>query len=325
MKIININKIKKLFLNKEAIKELEKSFVSFSMRKIVSPPPFAFNLPNNNGEICVKTALIKNLPTYAIKLVSVFKSNTKIGKSTLNGTIVIFDSSTGQCLAILNEQGWLTNQRTACAGTIADKYFRKQSANSLGLVGCGQQGKFQLSMILGQAKNYNKVYLWNRTYIKAKILIKNIKNIFPKIDFFICRNLIRLVNKSDTIITTTSSTMPLLTSNMIKKGVTIISVGADMPEKCEIDPKLIKKMNKIFVDSIDSNLILGDISRAIKNKVINKNKITGEIGEVINKNKIGRVSDSEKILVKLVGIGIQDTAIGNYIFQKMIGFSTSKN
>jgi len=318
MFIVNKSELEKIIDFPSAIAEIEKCFVAFSGGKVINPPPFQFNFPNNNGEICIKTALVEGLPTYTIKLVSVFKSNEKLGLSTLTGTMNVFDSRTGKLLAVLNEDGWLTNLRTACAGAIADKYFSLRLTQVLGIIGAGVQARFQAKAILGQNKNYKKVYIFDIIQEKVEKYLEEMQKTFPQVSFSSCESVEELAKLSETILTATPATVPFLKPEMIKDGATIIGVGADMPEKCEFAPDLYVRADKIFVDSRESNLLLGGISRSIKEKKLTIDDITGEIGEVIVGKKQGRQNEQEVIVINLVGIGVQDTFIGNFAFQKFL-------
>lgn len=302
----------------EALKVIEASFVAASEKKVILPPPLVFALGETKGEICIKTAYDGNLPTYTIKQVSVFQDNPKKGLPSLTGTMNVYSSATGELLAVLNENGWLTNVRTACAGTIANKYFSQSNATTLGVVGASTQAFFQLKILLSQSKNYQTVFLWNRTKDKLDEFITKITKIYPNINFIICNTVADVVKKSDTIITCTSSRLPLLMAEMVEGGKTIIGIGADMPEKYEIEGAVFQKADRIFVDNKDSNFVLGDIANAVSSKNITKEKITGEIGEVISGKKKGRDDDDQLIIVKLVGIGAQDTYIGNYVYQSIV-------
>lgn len=316
MQIITQAQLKKTITNVAAIAAIEQAYTDYSAGKILMPDPFVFDLPNDNGEICIKTAVSPEIQTYSIKLVSVFKSNQTKGLPTLNGTINVFDASTGQCLAIIDEQGWLTNLRTACAGAIADKYFKLRDARTLGIIGAGAQALNQCQLILDQNQQYKKVIIWNRSIDRAQTMQQELTKLFTEVDFQVIAKLENLTSVADTILTATPATEPILHAELINKPVTIIGIGADMPNKCEIAPELYKKADKVYVDSLQSNRLLGGIARGLKQKIITDNDITGEIGQVISQEVPGRKSNNELIIVKSVGIGAQDTYIGNLAYQK---------
>jgi len=297
-----------------AIRSIKKAFIASSYGKVIMPDPLVFELPKNEGEICIKTALVKNLSTYTIKQVSVINKNTKRNIPTLNATMNVYSRLTGELLAVIDEKGWLTNLRTACAGAIAEKMFRKKNYNVLGIIGAGTQASWQIKVILSIPNKYKKIIIWNRTYKKAVLLKNELSKMYPKIKFEVFFLVKDLVLQSDTIISVTASQNPIVKNTMINNGKTIISIGSDMPNKCEIDPQIYSISNKIFVDNIKSNKLLGNIKRAIDSGCIQLKNISGEIGDLLLTNKKGRENDNQLILVSLVGLGSQDTYMGDLVY-----------
>ncbi|MDD5750205.1 MAG: ornithine cyclodeaminase family protein [Candidatus Pacebacteria bacterium] len=315
---INKKQLREIIDPSTAMAEIEKSFVAFSTGKVILPLPLVFDLPKNNGEICIKTALVEGLPTYTVKIVSVFKSNENVGLPTLTAVMNIFDSATGKLLAVLNEEGWLTALRTACAGVLVDRYFRKKLVSNIGVAGLGVQAKFLIKMILEQNKGYKKVCAWDIRQEKILAFINEMQKQFPEVIFSSCPNIDELTEESDTILTATPAKEPFLILNGRRPGLTIIAIGADMPDKCEISPQSYAKADKIFVDSIESNLVLGGIAKSLKQGKIFEKNIAGEIGEVFCGAKQGRINDNEFIIVSLVGVGVQDSFIGNLAYKSFL-------
>lgn len=300
-----------------AIKCIKEAFIASSSGKVLMPNPLVFELPKNKGEICIKTAVTENLPTYTIKQVSVMNKNLEKNIATLNGTMNIYDRTTGALLAVINDEGWLTNLRTACAGAIAEEAFRKKNCSVLGIIGAGTQANWQTKIILENTTNYKKVIIWNRTKKRALLLQDKLSKVYQKIEFTVAPKVEDLVSESDTIVCVTASQSPIIKNSMVKGGKTIISIGSDMPNKNEIDPLLFSQADKIFVDNIKSNQLLGNIKKALESKRISLKNISGEIGNVLSQKKKGRKNDSELILVSAVGLGSQDTYIGNLAYSQI--------
>lgn len=310
IKIITKSELQKKLQPEEIIKAVERAFIAYSKGNVLMPPPLVYAFPDGTGEICIKTAFSRELPTYTIKQVSVMLQNLKHGLPTLNATMNVYRQDTGRLAVVISEEGWLTNMRTAAAGAIAEKLFRKKRAKVLGIIGSGTQAEFQIRMILGQYK-YEKVLIWNRTQSRAEELVKNIQRAQ------LAGSLQELLNQSDTVLMATAAREPIITPEMfLQKAVTLISVGSDMPEKCEIDPRLYKKADLVAVDSIMSNEVLGCISWALRKKLITKKEIL-EVGTVLSNKKFLRRNDQQFIIVNLVGIGAQDSYVGNLVYKNV--------
>jgi ornithine cyclodeaminase/alanine dehydrogenase-like protein (mu-crystallin family) len=97
----------------------------------------------------------------------------------------------------------------------------------------------------------------------------------------------------------------------------INAVGSFTPQTQEIDIQTLLKADKIYVDSIEATLKeAGDFIIPIQKGQFDKANITGEIGEIISHQKIGRENKEEITIFKTVGLSIQDMATGFFIYQK---------
>jgi len=111
----------------------------------------------------------------------------------------------------------------------------------------------------------------------------------------------------------------------LKSGVHINAIGSFTPSMQEIDEEIIVKADKICVDSLDATLKeAGDIIIPINKGLITKKDIYCEIGKMINGEKVESENSKEIAIFKIVGISIQDIAIGMYIYKKVQKLGTGK-
>ena len=94
----------------------------------------------------------------------------------------------------------------------------------------------------------------------------------------------------------------------------ITAVGSDTPEKCELDPKLLSRADLIVADSIQQNLIRGEIYQAIKKSLINSESII-ELGQIFAKENPGRLSEDHITIVDLTGVAVQDLIIAQSVYE----------
>ena len=83
------------------------------------PPILRLDIPEHRGEVDVKTAYVPGLDGFAIKVSPGFFDNPKLGLPSLNGLMVLFSATTGLVEALLLDNGYLTDVRTAAAGAVA--------------------------------------------------------------------------------------------------------------------------------------------------------------------------------------------------------------
>ena len=106
-------------LGHEAISVVEEAFRMLASGKVIMPPILSMEIPDAHGEVDVKTAYIPGFDGFAIKVSPGFFDNPKIGLPSLNGLMILFSAKTGLVEALLLDNGYLTDVRTAAAGAVA--------------------------------------------------------------------------------------------------------------------------------------------------------------------------------------------------------------
>ena len=311
--ILRHEQIKKLVsLNESIIPIIENAFVSLSAGKATTPPIMRLDISEFHGEADVKTAYIKGLDSFAIKIALGFFNNPSIGLPSSNGLMILFDSKTGALKAVLLDQGYLTDIRTAIAGAIASKHLANLEVSNVGIIGVGMQAQLQLQALMLVRKPTN-AFIWGRNKEKTSIYIDAMKNKF-KINFHQCLNIEELCEKCEIIITTTPSKEPLIKDDWLKKGMHITAMGSDAELKNELDPRIIKSCNLYVPDKQSQTNVLGELHHAIKKEIIDKNKKFKELGEIIKNPNLGRQTKNDITVCDLTGTGVQDTAIARHTY-----------
>ena len=311
--ILHHEQIKKLVsLNESIIPIIENAFVSLSEGKATTPPIMRLDIPEFHGEADVKTAYIKGLDSFAIKIALGFFNNPSIGLPSSNGLMILFDSKTGALKAVLLDQGYLTDIRTAIAGVIASKHLANLEVSNVGIIGVGMQAQLQLQALMLVRKPTN-AFIWGRNKGKTSIYIDAMKNKL-NINFHQCLNIEELCEKCEIIITTTPSKEPLIKDDWLKKGMHITAMGSDAEHKNELDPRIIKSCNLYVPDKQSQTNVLGELHHAIKKEIVDKNKKFKELGEIIKNPNLGRQTKNDITVCDLTGTGVQDTAIARHTY-----------
>ena len=74
----------------------------------------------------MKTAYVPGLDGFAIKISPGFFDNPKLGLPSVNGLMVYLSARTGLVEALLLDNGYLTDVRTAAAGAVAAKHLARR-------------------------------------------------------------------------------------------------------------------------------------------------------------------------------------------------------
>jgi ornithine cyclodeaminase/alanine dehydrogenase-like protein (mu-crystallin family) len=108
----------------------------------------------------------------------------------------------------------------------------------------------------------------------------------------------------------------LIDAAWIEPGTHITALGSDGPHKQELDPQILAKANRVFADSIEQCVKLGEIHHAVKNDLLKREDIDGELGQVISGAIPGRQSADEITVCDLTGVGVQDAFIAALAYEK---------
>ena len=153
-------------LDAAAVACVEDCFRALATQAVAMPPILRLDIPEHNGEVDVKTAYVPGLDGFAIKISPGFFDNPKLGLASVNGLMVLLSARTGLVEAILLDNGYLTDVRTAAAGAVAAKWLSRPDARTAGIIGAGMQARMQLDA-LRLVRDIDSVFLWARDGEKA--------------------------------------------------------------------------------------------------------------------------------------------------------------
>jgi ornithine cyclodeaminase/alanine dehydrogenase-like protein (mu-crystallin family) len=112
---------------------------------------------------------------------------------------------------------------------------------------------------------------------------------------------------SDVIVTCTPARAPFLGPADVRSGTFVAAIGADNPEKSEIEPALMKKA-RVVTDLTEQASYMGDLHHAIEAGAMQVADVWAELGELVAGAKPGRRAPEEVTLFDGSGVGIQDVA-----------------
>lgn len=270
--------------------------------------------PNDLGDVYVKTGTLRGHSVYVVKVSPCFAANVH-DKVAQGGFLAVFDSRTGHTLAILNEEHYLSDIRTAAAGAIAARTLAPETVRSASVLGSGVQAYWQ-SLALYRERPFEELRIWARDAAKAMALGERLTAKMPEVDIVIEPDLEQAVRKADVLICATVARQPLVHGEWLHEGQHITAVGADDPMKCELSVSALRRA-RVFVDSLETAVVNGDVHRAIQHGDYARGDVAGEIGDVLAGRKLGRISSADITIGKFVGIGAQDLVAAETALAKL--------
>jgi ornithine cyclodeaminase len=289
----------------EAIDAVQEAFSQFSANQ--ATVPLRTCLVTEKGQTLVMPAYLHRRRWMAVKIVSVYPGNARLGFPTVPGLVLVIDPNTGMPKAMMDGHS-LTAIRTGAAGALATRILAKKDAQNVVLFGAGTQGWAQIRGVLA-VRDIRRVWIVDPNRVFSENLAQRIRALDKAPDVTIPEDAQAVLPEAQIVITATTSCVPVFDGKRIQPGTHITAVGAFRKDMQEVDADTVNRA-LVVVDSRDACMAeAGDIVQA-------NARIHAEIGEIINGKAIGRTSDEEITLFKSVGLAAQDAAAAAVVLQR---------
>lgn len=294
-------------LDLDAVACVENAFRALATLPVAMPPILRLDIAEHRGEVDVKSAYVPGIDGFAVKISSGFFDNPKLGLPSGGGMMVLLSAKTGVVDALLLDNGYLTDVRTAAAGAVAAKHLSREDSSVAAIFGAGVQAGLQLQALM-LVRPITRARIWARDAAKAEAAAATLRERLG-IDVRHEPDAANAVAGADIIVTTTPSTEPLIKAGFVSAGQHITAMGSDAEHKNEIAPAILRMADLYVADSAKQTQRLGELHHAIAAGVMAAGAEVTELGQIIAGEKHGRRSASDITIADLTGTGVQDTAI----------------
>jgi len=310
-----MNRVEFIYLSQEDILEL-----NMPMRKVIDLVELGLSEhghgrvenPPKPGIHSKPDAFIHAMPAYyrglgigGLKWVSGYPSNRAVGLPQIAGLMVVNSMETGMPLAVMDCR-WITAVRTAAVSAITAKYCAKRGAESLGVVGCGVQGRMTLTAFKEVLPALKTV----RVYDVSREAMDRYKADFERlgVEIIVCDSVRSAVDGMDMILTATQRLPePLVKNEWFKPGC--LGFGLEASRAWYGDAIL--GADKFITDSWDQTVHFHE-QGAFPDGLP---KLYAELGEIVAGKKRGRHSKEERILAINIGLALEDVIVAHHIYE----------
>lgn len=315
MKMLVLTKkdVEKVLTMKDAFQVVENAYSIYS-KNAYHMPPRTFEKVEDENTYMLMPCFAEN--SLGLKVVSTFPTNREIQEDVTNGVILLNDYKTGKIKALMDGT-YVTAVKTGAVSGVTMKYF-KPTATSIGVIGTGLQGMYQLLAAV-EVLDINNVYLYNREIETAESFVQEIsKLIDASIEIEICDSNETLVEKSEVVVTTTTAPVPVISEDSSLYGNKLfIGVGAYKVNMRELPQALFESATHLFIDSEDGKREVGDIIDPIENKWIDEKNVV-LISDLLAGKMTVDLNPTEPIIFKTISMSLFDTVFGNHIYHEAV-------
>jgi ornithine cyclodeaminase len=307
---VSKEKITSLLPMHDCIAVMEKMFRDLADGKILQPLRSLMWLPDKTGLLGMMPGYAQEQDIIGIKLITIFPANGPAGYPSHRGVVVLFEATHGTPILLL-DAAELTAIRTAAASAVATQLLAREDANTLAIIGTGEQAARHIEAI-ALVRRITAIYLWGRNPGHAAALSDRLADRYP---IHISRSPRAAVEAADIICTVTAASQPVLEGDWLPKGAHLNVVGSSTPANREVDTKAILR-SRLFTDRYESLFHeAGDFIIPKNEGCITDAYVQAEIGEVLTGKKKGRMGQEEITLFKSLGIAAEDLYAAGHIYR----------
>ncbi len=320
MRIVSLAEIQAAVTPDAAVEAVRAGFVAHARGLVDCPAPmqivFRDEKREQHGECHVKSAAWSGRPYVSIKVASGSYRNAARGLPGAGGMIVMLAADTGLPAALLHDDCWLTNVRTAAAGALAAGLKPVSRGATLGVIGTGTQARMQAEMIAAHL-GLPSVAVWGRSAQKAQSLAADLGA--GGLAAAAMGTVREVCQASAVLVTTTPATSPVVRLDDLPGTIHIVAVGADTPGKTELDPRILGRAHTIVTDDHRECLHHGDFGVAVRAGAVAGDSDCS-FGELLALDSPdARFTEDGISVVDLTGMGVQDLAIAGLVMDVLEG------
>lgn len=304
------------------LERLASSFVALSEERIGMGAVGHLSFDGRNGEACIKSAFCRGGETWVVKVAGGFYDNPQQGLPSSVGLMMVLDQRIGVPRAVLLDEGYLTDLRTALAACVSVKALAPKKARAIGLVGAGTISRLLVST-LHTATNCRDLRVWARRAEAAEALCAEAR---PKWSTAAAASSVaELVAETDVIVCCTPSREPLLLAKHLAgrpasaPGLHITALGSDGVGKQEVEAALVAQCDLVVPDSLKQCFGFGECAHAKAAGLLAETdaKVV-ELGALLSaKVELQRSSckvDARLTLADSTGVGASDLCIAEAVY-----------
>jgi alanine dehydrogenase len=312
--VLSRTDVAQLLPMRDCIEAVEGAFLRHARGQTI--PPGVLGSHVDGGGFHIKTAGLlaaaDGRPVFAAKVNANFPGNPdRHGLPTIQGVIALFDAADGRLLALMDSIE-ITSLRTAAATAVAARHLAPDPA-VVTICGCGEQSRYQLRA-LSSVRSIERVMALDLDRDRAERFARDMTAELD-LEVTVIAEPADAARDTNVWVTSTPARHWFLGRAHVAPGSFVAAVGADNPEKQEIEPELLAR-SAVVADLIEQCAAMGDLHHALALGVIRREDVRAELADVVSGRKRGRLSPQEIVVFDSTGTALQDVAAAALLYQR---------
>jgi len=251
---------------------------------------------------------------FAAKINANFPDNpARRGLPTIQGVVALFDATSGRLLALFDSIE-ITSLRTAAATAVAAKHLAPRVVTGVAICGCGEQARNQIRA-LAAVRTLSRIVAIDSSSERAERLAADLSSEL-RVDVVVVANP-EVAHDVNIWVTCTPAERWFLGRAHVRPGAFVAAVGADNPQKQEIEPELLAN-NVVIADVLEQCATIGDLHHALDAQLIRREDVRAELADIVAGSKVGRLSSEEIIVFDSTGTALEDVAVAALAYERAL-------
>ena len=306
MHILNRSQVEALLDVDALIDALASAMADLSAGRASVPDRVAALVPEHEGFLAAMPGFVPSAKVLMSKLVSLFPRNAGTELPTHQAVIVVFDSDSGQPVALLDGTA-ITAIRTGACSALSARLLARPDADVLAILGTGVQARSH-AQAMRRVMPIRRIRVAGRDYAKAVALAAELSDTLQA-DAQAVETYREALQGAGVACATTHSAEPVIRRSWLTPGVHVTSVGyggREIDDATVADALVCVESRRSALAPFPSGS--NDLLMPIRDGVITADHVHAELGELVAGIKPGRSSPDQITLYKSVGVAVQDAA-----------------
>ncbi len=226
--------------------------------------------------------------------------------------VPLFSGKSGDLLALI-EADYLGQMRTGAATGVATRWMAREDARVVAIIGTGSQARTQLEAI-ALVRGIESVRAFGRDADRREKFAKEMSERLG-VPVRAASSAEEALRGAAIVVTSTTATQPVVAGRWLEPGMHINAIGANFPQRRELDAAVVERCDLVVVDSREqSKHEAGDLIQAFGEDT---GRWAGarELSEIAGGKIAGRTSPSQITLFKSNGIASEDIVVAGRVYE----------
>ena len=309
IRMFRLEEIRRLVVYREVIDAMRGAVIAQARGECDTPMPMQLAVAGRGAEVHIKSSYRRGGEFFILKAAGSFPARVESGKSSGCGMMILLSAQTGDPVAFFEDEGWMTDVRTAAVAAMAARELGRRDV-TLGILGTGIQARLQ-AVLHAEVLPLETIHVWGRTPERVASYRRDLHALLPSLAVFAAPSPADVARATRLVITTTPARLPLLEREELAAGTHVSAVGADAPGKQELHGSILESASLLLVDSLAQCERLGELQNASPAA-----PRAVELGAFCDAPPD---YDREGVTVAdFTGLGAEDLAIAEYVYRKAV-------